>query len=162
MKTKAQSVQFELNLFQVHTFYGAACPSHQRYINLTGDGSRGSQVEMLKNNNNKEGANKLVIKVPCEPLHKYMSMSGLKAVDLFSLDVDGYEFEVLRTMNWKVPVGLFMIKQKDEDEDKKCIMQGIMKLNGYKKLEIPSSNNLNKFFIHPEYKKHILGAEYCL
>ena len=165
MKSDLWKLEFNTDfyiLFQVHTFYGAVCSSYQKYINFSGDNYFGGQVETFKDGNKRRNADKPVIKVPCRPLSEYLSMSGLKTVDLFSLDVEGGELEVLRTMNWEVPVGLFMIEWNDDDQDKKRKMQTLLESNGYKNIEVPGAHKINKFFIHPKYLEHISGSEVCL
>ena len=48
--------------------------------------------------------------VPCRPLTKMLHIASISKVDFFSLDVEGAEQLVLRTMNWRVPVGVWLIE----------------------------------------------------
>lgn len=55
-----------------------------------------------------------VVQVPCRPLgtllRSMMDKTGATSVDFFSLDVEGGELEVLKTMDWSVEVGVWMIE----------------------------------------------------
>jgi FkbM family methyltransferase len=42
--------------------------------------------------------------------------ADLKYVDLFSLDVEGGEYEVLKSVNWDIPIYVFMIELRSEEE----------------------------------------------
>lgn len=54
------------------------------------------------------------------PINKLLS--GVKKVDLFSIDVEGGEYEVLKTFNWDIPVYIILIEMltSDEEKNKKC------------------------------------------
>ena len=46
----------------------------------------------------------------CTGLGRYLRLVGVDTLDLFSLDVEGGELEVLKTMDWTIRVGLLMIE----------------------------------------------------
>ena len=48
--------------------------------------------------------------VPCRPIGHMLKLAGVREVDLFSLDVEGGELDVLHTMDWDVRVKLWMIE----------------------------------------------------
>jgi FkbM family methyltransferase len=48
--------------------------------------------------------------VPSEPLGKLLRAVGVAKVDFFSLDVEGAEVSVLRTMDWTIPVRVWCIE----------------------------------------------------
>ena len=53
--------------------------------------------------------------VPCRPIGDMLHLAGLsEGVDLFSLDVEGAELLVLQTMDWSIPVKVFVIEMPDE------------------------------------------------
>ena len=70
--------------------------------------------------------------VPCMPLHALIRRAGLRRIDLFSLDVEGYELAALRTMDWSVPVGVFVIEtaklQADEEDNE---LRALLERHGY-------------------------------
>ena len=55
-----------------------------------------------------------VVQVPCRPLgtllRSMMKQTGAASVDFFSLDVEGGELEVLKTMDWSIDVGVWFIE----------------------------------------------------
>jgi hypothetical protein len=38
--------------------------------------------------------------VPCKPMSQWLRQVGISRIDYFSLDTEGYEYEVLRTIDW--------------------------------------------------------------
>jgi len=44
------------------------------------------------------------------PISKILKESNIKRVDLFSIDVEGGELEVLKTFDWEIPVYLILIE----------------------------------------------------
>ena len=56
---------------------------------------------------------------------------NIKKIDLFSLDVEGGEFEVLNSFDWNIPVYIIIIEMAKHDliKDEKC--RDIMKLHGF-------------------------------
>lgn len=50
------------------------------------------------------------IMVPCRPLGKILRDAGISFVDFFSLDVEGAELQVLKTMDWSIPVRVWVIE----------------------------------------------------
>ena len=49
-----------------------------------------------------------------------MKDSGLKYVDLFFIDVEGAEYEVLKTIDWNTPIYLIVIELSDSEKDRNC------------------------------------------
>ena len=53
--------------------------------------------------------------VPCRPISDMLHLAGLSdGIDLFSLDVEGAELLVLQTMDWSIPVKVFVIEMPNE------------------------------------------------
>lgn len=60
---------------------------------------------------NGEGAGG-VVEVQCFPLVSYLAALKVKTVDYFSLDIEGAEFSVLKTIPWEevdIKVGFFFL-----------------------------------------------------
>ena len=55
--------------------------------------------------------------VPCRPLRAMLQLVGLREIDAFILDVEGAELQVLRTMDWTVPVRVWLIEQAPHNPD---------------------------------------------
>jgi len=51
-----------------------------------------------------------VIKVKASPISNLISNLDIKRVDIFSIDVEGGELEVLNTFDWNIPVYLILIE----------------------------------------------------
>ena len=88
--------------------------------------------------------------VPCRPIGEMIRLAGIREVSLFSLDVEGAELQVLQTMDWTIPVKLWMIEEPNDQsmQDGKMNytrakqIQAILEQNGYVKApEVDTSNN---------------------
>ena len=55
--------------------------------------------------------------VPCAPLGHLLNKAGVKQLDLGSLDVEGAELLVLKTMDWNIPVFLWLVEAGRGDDD---------------------------------------------
>ena len=75
-------------------------------------------------------------KVPAKRFDQVVTADRVPHVDLFSIDVEGGEYEVLSTFDWNIDVSVVMyessLKWKEEDLEK-CA--NIMKENGFKFFE---------------------------
>ena len=92
------------------TSFGAAagyCPGGA--INFTGDLAKGHFIDK-KMNSFLRAENKPVIQVPCLPLGSLLKRAGLEQIDYFILDVEGAEYSVLKTMNWTIPVKVWIVE----------------------------------------------------
>lgn len=48
--------------------------------------------------------------VACQPLSSMLQEARVQHIDFFSLDVEGHELEVLETMDWNIPVGVWLVE----------------------------------------------------
>ena len=72
-------------------------------------------------------------KVECRPMSDIITETGLHTIDLFSLDVEGGELEVLRTINWETTkIGLFLIELDGHDQEKDDSCRQILKEHGFR------------------------------
>ena len=99
------------------TSFGVAasdCPGGK--INFTGQRGIGHLIDAEKNNffksrsMTKSSRNQPVIQVPCLPLGPLLKRAGLEEIDLFVLDVEGSEYSVLKTMDWTIPVKVWIVE----------------------------------------------------
>ncbi len=60
--------------------------------------------------------------VKSKPIHKILENIEIKKVDLFSIDVEGGELDVLTTFNWNIPVYIVLIEmaKHDLEKDESC------------------------------------------
>jgi FkbM family methyltransferase len=61
---------------------------------------------------------KSVTKIESIPLKKLLH--GVKKVNLFSIDVEGGEYEVLSTFDWDIPVHVVLLENIEEHKMEKC------------------------------------------
>ena len=54
----------------------------------------------------------------CTPLRHLLGQAGLRHIDFFSLDVQGSELSVLKTMDWNIPVAVIMVEMDGVDGGK--------------------------------------------
>jgi len=83
------------------------------------------------------------------PLHKILKQVDVKKVDLFFIDVEGGELEVLETMDWSIPVYIIVIEldNHNAEKDEKC--RKIMISNG---LTFYSILGINEVWINNNYE----------
>ena len=112
------------------TAFGVAagvCPGGA--INFTGESGNGKIIDEAMNPVLKAG-DKPIIRVPCVPLGELIRRSGIHSIDLFILDVEGAEYSALKTMDWSIPVKVWIVEMN------KSVEKDIVDLfaeNGYEK-----------------------------
>ena len=55
-------------------------------------------------------------RVQCDGLGSILKKSGVKSIDLFSLDVEGRELEVLHSMDWEIPFKVLVMEARPKDQ----------------------------------------------
>ena len=80
----------------------AVCEEGVEFLEFSGDGAVGGVVDSMANEHAEafKIEENVRVKVPCKPLSAMLKDAKLTQIDLFSLDVEGAEFEVLKTMDW--------------------------------------------------------------
>ena len=95
------------------TSFGAAagdCPGGA--INFTGEGGLGHLIDEKMNPVLTSGNISVtpVVQVPCLPLGSLLKRAGLTEIDYFILDVEGAEYSALKTMDWSIPVKVWIVE----------------------------------------------------
>ena len=72
-----------------------------------------------------------IIKVHVRPLVEILRENNVHHIDIFSLDVEGYEEQVLSTMDWGVTVNVWIIEMHNPNET----INSLLRNNGYKYLK---------------------------
>ena len=108
---EANPVNYELvlNNRPNTTSFGVAagdCPGGA--INFTGGLAMGHLIG--ENMKPRRPENVPVIQVPCFPLGSLLKQAGLKQIDFFILDVEGSEYSALKTMDWSIPVKVWIVE----------------------------------------------------
>ena len=97
------------------TAFGLAagyCP--EGHIKFNGGGGGGNIIDEEMNPLLKADG-KRVIEVPCVPLGGLLRRAGLQSIDLFILDVEGAEYSALTTMDWSIPVKVWVVEVNHSD-----------------------------------------------
>lgn len=131
-------------------FGEATCPEGVGHIKFYADpvnDAMGSEQQIEVSNPNHAAH---VVDVPCRPLsamlREVLEHSQSDHIDFFSLDVEGAEFEVLKTMDWSIPVKVWVIEKNDGFEK----VQALLTEHGYRKSRLSHlfSNPINEVWEH--------------
>jgi FkbM family methyltransferase len=103
-------------------------------LEFLGDGALGGLTKSMSNihrsgwNLDKSHKPK---KVKSVPINKIISELNVERVDLFSIDVEGGELEVLKTFDWSIPVYLVLIEMAKHELDKDESCRDFLKSKGF-------------------------------
>lgn len=96
--------------------------------------------------------NKAPYKIKSKPINKILKDITIKKVDLFSIDVEGAEIDVLNTFDWSIPVYIILIEMIDygnEDGKNKCeTARQILKEKGF---EFDMTLGCNEVWINKKF-----------
>jgi FkbM family methyltransferase len=122
-------------------------------VEFVGSGALGGIKDSMPNGHLKGwGLDKeLTYKVESKPISNVIRHLNIDRVDLFSIDVEGGELEVLRTFDWNIPVYIVLIEMakyesnKDEDCRKFLISKGFEfdSIIGCNEVWINKNNKIN-------------------
>lgn len=88
------------------------------------------------------GTKSKIIKVKSLPLHKLINKNNCPKIDLFSIDVEGSELELLRTFDWNIKVKVFLIEFNEYTKDQHEEIRNLLREKGYKFSEKFSINEI--------------------
>ncbi len=86
--------------------------------------------------------------VPSKPISKILENIEIKKVDLFSIDVEGGEVEVLNSFDWNIPVYIVLIEMAKHDLNKDEECRVILKSKGF---EFDSILGCNEVWINKKF-----------
>ena len=89
--------------------------------------------------------------VKCLPLRNVLDMTNVKYIDLFVLDVEGAELNVLSSINWNsVTFGVICVEVEEKYRSKKFVMDVVIYLeeHGYRFVEVIKRN---AWFVHSSF-----------
>lgn len=69
--------------------------------------------------------------VNSKPISKILEDLNIEKVDLFSIDVEGGELEVLKTFNWNIPVYIVLIEQSKYVPEKDEMCREFLRSKGF-------------------------------
>lgn len=81
-----------------------------------------------------------VVRVPSRPLSSVLHEANVNRIDFWSLDVEGGELEVLKSMDWSIPVYLICIETQEPGRKKEC--DAILTANGFQFSETLHHNDI--------------------
>lgn len=131
----ANSAKLKRNRPRSKVFEMAVCPEGVGQLKFIGNaGGVGGAVDTMAKSH-REGWNRGAreYKVPCQPFTWILGEAGLSHVDIFSLDVEGAELAVLETMDWDVPVCIWVIELDGKDKQKDQGVRDLLTSKGYRK-----------------------------
>jgi len=147
----------------------AACPAGQESLEFFDNKQVGGAVSEVSDSFAKQWWGKRrpsgVQKVPCAPLGQMLRDAKVDFVDFFSLDVEGSELAVLQTMDWSIPVRVWVVEQDHHNLTKNALVTKILLSHGYRRAHDWSTTKFcrngefcapNEVFEHPDY---VLNAE---
>ena len=74
------------------------------------------------------------VRVPAMPLSSVLRKYSIKFIDFFSLDCEGSELRTLQTMDWSIPVRVWMIEVQPERSDKnEAAIAALLEQHGYER-----------------------------
>ena len=94
------------------------------------------------------GNNVQVIKVPSKRLDTILHDAGVRHIDLWSLDVEGSEYEALETMDWSISVYLIYMEMQNLDRKERC--HSILRANGFNLVRL---YGINEVWINPVHRR---------
>lgn len=81
-----------------------------------------------------------LVRVPSRTLGSILHEAGISRIDFWSLDVEGAELEVLKSMDWTIPVYLICIETQEPDRKLGC--DEILRANGFQFAETLHHNEI--------------------
>ena len=64
-------------------------------------------------------------------LTEIIKSTDIQSIDLFSLDVEGHEYEILKSWDFSVPISVILIEMLGVDKEKDNLCREILTKNGY-------------------------------
>ena len=94
------------------------------------------------------------ITVKTRKLADVLKDAGVRYIDFFSLDVEGHEYEVLKSMDWCIPVHVLLIESFDTDPNK----ENIRSLLTDKGFVNDGKCAHNELWVNPNYSSYVPTA----
>lgn len=92
--------------------------------------------------------NTIVYELETVPLCEILKDHKIEYIDFMSIDVEGGELDVLRSMDWDIPVYVICIELDGENEEKDEACRKILTRNGFK---LRKRLWLNEFYVNDMY-----------
>jgi FkbM family methyltransferase len=89
-----------------------------------------------------------VIKVPSKRLDTILNEAGVRHIDLWSLDVEGSEYEALETMDWSISVYMIYMEMQNPDRKERC--HATLRANGFTLIR---EYGINEVWVNPAHRR---------
>ena len=107
---------------------GAVNSFNKKFVEFIGDNATGGILELIhhthfdKFHKRKLNNEEYVKKVKTQRIDKLCEEHNVEYIDFFSIDVEGGELEVLKTVNWSIPVYIVLIELdwRNQTKNDKC------------------------------------------
>ncbi len=106
--------------------------------------------EKLKNNPKYNVTNKKMCDIITE--------SKLEYIDIFSIDVEGSELEILKSTNFNIPIFCIIIEANSSEPKKNEEFGNYLKEKGFTFKERQRGNEI--WFNHNYFRKHLFNVDY--
>jgi FkbM family methyltransferase len=129
-----------INRPNCHNF-NFAITKDEGVVNFLGNGAVGGVVETMPEGHrigNKIGNN--IYQVKSSPISKVIKDLNIERVDLFSIDVEGGELQVLETFDWEIPVYIVLIEMSKYVPEKDEMCREFLRQKGF---ELDTSSVIN-------------------
>ena len=94
--------------------------------------------------------------VSCLPLRALLHMFGVTHIDLFSLDVEGAELDVLKTVDFSaVRINVIMVEQDGGDPEKEEAVRQLLLANDFRvdaSLDSLTAGRRNGWYVHRQFQ----------
>ena len=94
--------------------------------------------------------------VSCLPLRALLHVFGITHIDLFSLDVEGAELEVLQTVDFSaVRINVIVVEQDGGDPEKEEAVRQLLLANGFRvdaSLDSLTAGRRNGWYVHKQFQ----------
>ena len=91
------------------------------------------------------------INVKVKKLSDVLKDDNIKYIDIFSLDVEGAELEVLESMDWNIPVYIIVFETSAWGKEGKEMVEKCRKLLSSKGFVLDNKTSFDEFWINNEY-----------
>jgi FkbM family methyltransferase len=112
-----------LSLMEYVTDYGDQCDEAMK------------EIKTIKKNNNE------ITKVPAKKLQDILNANNIRHIDLFSLDVEGYEISVLNGLDFNCVSPTYILLETSSDESRINLLSNYLNEKNYTMIERVSKND---------------------
>ena len=124
-------------------FHNAVC-SERKMVTFSGINAEAGIREHMSDRHQKSNRfGDVTSQVQCERLS--VLLKGVSKVDLWSLDVEGAEYDVLQSMDWDIPVHVMIIERNPND----LLIEDLLLSKGFNYVR---EQRGNRIWVNPNYK----------